>query len=296
VSAPLVSVLTPSFEQGRWLRDNLRSVAAQTHPHIEQLVMDGGSSDNTVDVLKRSERPGLRWWSEPDRGQSDALNKALALSNGSIIGWLNSDDAYFSRTVIADVVRVFERRSDLAVVYGHSALVNADGLLLHLVWAPPFSRRLLKLHDFITQPAAFIRRDALGPYLADEAFQFAMDYELWLRLSATRRFGRLNRVLAIDRHHGARKSTTIADVMLKDLDRLHERYGVRTGSADVIARKVWKIASRIAGAALIPGAIGQPFAFDGHVDRRLSLLLRQIATPRSVMPMGDLDQLGRTPP
>jgi hypothetical protein len=120
-----------------------------------------------------------------------------------------------------------------------------------------------------------------------------MDYELWLRLSATRPFARLDRVVAVDRHHGARKSTTIVDVMLNDLDRLHDRYGVRVGSTDAIARKAWKIASRIVGATLIPRAVGEPFAFDGYVDRRFSVLWRQIATPRSVMPMTAQDRIGR---
>src|SRR5712671_7361166 len=94
VSRPLVSVLTPSFNQAGWLADNLRSVAAQTYPSVEHVVMDGGSSDSSIELLERHERAGLTWRSERDRGQSHALNKAFALSSGEIIGWLNSDDAY----------------------------------------------------------------------------------------------------------------------------------------------------------------------------------------------------------
>ena len=142
-----------------------------------------------------------------------------------IIGWLNSDDAYYSPSVIADVVGVLRHRPDVAVVYGHSALINADGLLLHYAWAPPYSRRLLKLHDFITQPAAFIRRAALDGPLADESFEFAMDYELWLRLSAASPFARIDRVTAADRHHAARKSTRMLDTLDADLGRLRARYG-----------------------------------------------------------------------
>jgi len=285
---PLVSVLTPSYEQAAWLSENLRSVAVQTYPAVEHVVMDGGSRDGTRDVLRANERPSLRWWSEPDDGQSHALNKALAKSSGDLIGWLNSDDAYYAPSVIADVVALFARRPDIAVVYGHAALVNADGLLLHFVWAPPFSRRLLKLHDFITQPAAFFRRDVLDGRLADESFEFAMDYELWLRLSATRAFARIDRVVAADRHHAARKSTRMLDTLDADLVRLRDRYGIDSGLASRIARKAWKVAARLAGASLIPRFVGEPRAFTAHVDAPTSILRRQIGMRRATMPVGTI--------
>ena len=286
MSTPLVSVLTPSFQQATWLADNLRSVATQTYPRVEHLVMDGGSSDTSVEILRQSERKGLRWWTEPDRGQSHALNKAFALSKGEIIGWLNSDDAYYSATVVADVVATFEKRPDAAVVYGHAALVNADGLLLHYAWAPPFSRRLLKLHDYITQPAAFVRRDALGEQIVDESFDFAMDYELWLRLSANRPFARLDRVVAVDRHHRWRKSEQMLETLEADLGRLGRRYGVHTGRASGVARQAWKIASRFAGGTILPRALREAPAFDRHIDGRAAVLGRQIGMRRSSMPVG----------
>ena len=93
-AGPLVSILTPSFNQAAWLGDNLRSVACQTYPDIEHVVMDGGSTDGSVDIL-RAAGDSIVWRSEPDRGQSDAINKAFSLSHGEIIGWINSDDAYF---------------------------------------------------------------------------------------------------------------------------------------------------------------------------------------------------------
>ena len=288
---PLVSILTPSFQQAAWLADNLHSVAAQTYANVEHIVMDGGSNDGTLDILGRLAGPKVSWWSEPDRGQSHALNKALSASRGEIVGWLNSDDAYFGTGVIEAVVEVFRRRPEVAVVYGHAALVNADGLILHLIWAPAFSRRLLKLHDFILQPTAFIRRSALGDVIADESLNFAMDYDLWLRLSANAPFVRINRIIAIDRHHEARKSTQMLDTMYAERDLLKARYGVDSSRSADAARKIWKITSRVIGATLLPRAFRERLAFEGWFDRRSAVLWRQVGARRASMPM-----TGRRPP
>lgn len=281
---PLVSVLTPSFNQVRWLGDNLRSVAAQSYPNVEHIVMDGGSTDGTVELLKAA-GPTVRWRSEPDRGQSHALNKAFAESQGEIIGWLNSDDAYFSPAAVEETVRLFEQRPDVDVVYGHAALVNADGLILQMLWVPPFSYRLLRYHNFIIQPAAFIRRSALGDVIADESYDYAMDRELWLRLGQTRRFVRLNQLIAIDRHYPTRKSYARPDLARNDGQRLRATYNVPNGPAVTAARKGLKIAFRLVGASLIPGTTG-PLAFSGYRDSAWQLLSRQMFVPRSAMPSG----------
>jgi len=285
---PLVSVLTPSFNQVAWLVDNLRSVAAQTHPAVEHIVMDGGSTDKSVELLERHARAELTWRSEPDRGQTHALNKAFALSSGEIIGWLNSDDAYFGPTVVEEVVTLFESEPDVDVVYGHAVLVNANGLVLQVLWAPPFSRTLLRLHDFIVQPTAFIRREILGESFVDESFDYTMDYELWLRLALRHRFRRLNRIVAVDRHHGARKSSTMLEVGRADHARLERQYGVAHGPAGIVARKAWKIASRLIGMTAIRAALNEPVAFPVVRDGGARLLVRQIATLRGRMATGDL--------
>lgn len=284
---PLVSVLTPSFNQARWLVDNLGSVEAQTYPAIEHIVMDGGSTDHSVELLETQASPDVTWRSEPDRGQSHALNKAFALSRGEIIGWLNSDDAYFGPTAVEEVVRTFQAEPDVGVVYGHALLVNAEGLVLQILWAPPFSRALLRLHDFIVQPAAFIRRDLVGERLVDESFDYTMDYELWLRLARHHRFRRLRRIVAIDRHHRARKSYTMLDVGRSDHARLEQRYGVAHGPIGTIARKTWKIGSRLIGTTAIPAALSEPVVFHAVRDGRTRLLVRQVAARRATMATGD---------
>lgn len=284
---PLVSVLTPSFNQARWLVDNLRSVAAQMYPHIEQVVMDGGSTDGSVEILRNARR-NVRWRSEPDQGQSHALNKALAESEGDIIGWLNSDDAYFSTDAVESAVRLFAANPQVDVVYGHAALANADGLILQIIWVPPFNYRLLRLHNFIIQPAVFIRRAALGTHIADEAYDYAMDRELWLRLGRNHRFARLNRILAIDRHHLSRKSLSRPDLARADYSRLVAAYGVRSGLWPQMRRKPLKIAFRLVGLCLLPEAVHVPLAFGGGVDSLWRLGLRQVAVRRAAMPAGRL--------
>jgi glycosyltransferase involved in cell wall biosynthesis len=282
---PLVSVLTPSFNQARWLKDNLRSVACQTYPRIEHLVMDGGSDDGTRDLLE-SAGPKLRWKSEPDRGQSHALNKAFAMSDGEIIGWVNSDDAYFDCRVVEDVVRFFDRNPETDALYGHAAYVDADGRILHYFWAPAFNSRLLRLYDYILQPTVFCRRRALDDHLADESFEFAMDYELWLRLAQRHRFARFNRVIAVDRGQPERKSQVLLPVLRQDMQRLAATYGVSTSAAARALGAAHHVYCRFRGSRLAVAHHGG-LAFSGNQDRRTAVLWRQVARRRAKMPVSE---------
>jgi glycosyltransferase involved in cell wall biosynthesis len=281
---PLVSILTPSFNQARWLADTLQSVARQTYPHIEHIVMDGGSTDGTVDLLAQA-GSRVTWKSEPDRGQSHALNKALAASNGEIIGWINSDDAYYDVDAVAAAARCFARHPDVDVVYGHAALVNADGRILQMLWAPPFRYGLLRVHNFIVQPAAFIRRSALGVTLVDETFHYAMDYELWLRLGQGRRIAKINHVIAVDRNYPERKSVARTDLAEIDYARLRRSYGVPDFSPPLAVRarqRALKVAIRMMGVTLVPRTSAQ-LAFAGSYDSIGRLAARQVAVTRATM-------------
>lgn len=282
-SSPLVSVLTPSRNQGLWLGDNISSVANQTYPRVEHIVVDGASIDETVTVLN-SASSRVRWVSEPDRGQSDAINKAFRLSRGEFIGWLNSDDAYFSRRSIELAVEAFRAHPNAVVVYGHSALVDAVGRLMHYNWVPPFSRRLLKVHNFIVQPAAFIRRSAVEEAFVDERFDYLMDTELWLRLTERYQAVRVTEVLAIDRHHDSRKSYTRSDLFEHDLELLVARYGVSPLGTARARRKIAKVALRIAGTPLVLSpATRRSTACAIQRTATGPLLARQILLPRRVM-------------
>jgi glycosyltransferase involved in cell wall biosynthesis len=281
---PLVSVLSPSFNQGRWLEANLASVAGQTYPRVEHIVMDGGSTDHSVEVLEAA-GGHVHWRSEPDAGQSNALNKALAASSGEIIGWLNSDDAYSDPGVVEAVVEEFARHPEVDLIYGHALLVNADGLVLQTIWAPPFVGSLFRYSNFIIQPAAFVRRSSLRGRMADEAFDYTMDRELWLRLAQTGRARRINRVVAIDRHHRDRKSYQRMDLFRADEQRLRQMYGVPLAKDRRVRMKATKILLRLAGLSLVR-RVSDPAVFGGVIDGRWRLAARQALMVRSRMPEG----------
>jgi len=278
---PLVSILTPSFNQAAFLPDNLRSVACQTYPHIEHIVMDGASLDGSVDIL-RSAGNAVRWRSEPDGGQADAVNKAFAESRGEIIGWLNSDDAFFDRHVVEEVVAYFRTHPDTDVVYGHALQITGDGQAIQVLWAPPFDPELQKAVNLQVQPSTFLRRRALSDPLLDASFHFAMDYELWLRLAAQgRRFGRIDRILSVDRHQLQRKSATIRAVCFADLERLRPMYGLHLGAEFDSQRSMFYRRQRLMGALLIPSLRARTVAFTTSGDFKSGLWRRQIGSRRA---------------
>ena len=283
---PLVSIVTPSYNQGRYLGDCIGSVERQTYDAIEHVVADGGSTDDTVAVLSAAPAH-VRWSSEPDRGQADAINKAYAATEGEIIGWLNSDDAYFDRRAVERAVATLRSRPEVDVVYGHAALVGADNEVLQLLWAPPFSARLLRYVNFIVQPTVVVRRSALGSTLVDETLEFVVDRELWMRLYRQGSgFARVDLVVAIDRHHGARKSHTIEDVGRHEDASVAARYGVPAGARRVIVPRVFRIASRLFGTRLLRQVDDAP-AIDVHSAGLRTLLRRQLLTRRRDMPLLD---------
>lgn len=183
-SLPLVSILTPSYNSVAFIEETIRSVEIQDYPIIEHIVVDGGSNDGTVGILRRHDR--LRWVSEPDRGQSDALNKAFAMSKGEIIGWLNADDLYEPGAVAA-ATEYFIQHPNAQVVHGNCTVFKPDGTVDKYYWGPCDKKKLLEpwrgFHGAY-QPSVFYRRQAIkqiGDWAVD--LHYVMDYDLLLRLS-----------------------------------------------------------------------------------------------------------------
>src|SRR5262245_11033457 len=152
---PLVSIVTPSYNQGRYIEATIQSVLEQDYHHLEYLVLDGGSTDQTLTVLQRYE-DRLLWISEKDRGQADAINKGFRLAQGQILGWLNSDDTYLPGT-IRRVVDYFQTRRDVGMVYGEGYHVDASGKIIERYYTEPFSFQRLAEICFICQPTVFMR-------------------------------------------------------------------------------------------------------------------------------------------
>jgi len=284
---PLVSVLTPSYNQARWLPDNLRSVSRQTYPNLEHVVMDGGSDDGSVEILQSADPPVL-WHSGPDGGQSDAINHAFARSSGEIIGWLNSDDAYFRADTVTAAVDAFSRHPDVGLLYGHAALVNGGGELLYVLWTPPLARSLVRFYNVIYQPTIFIRRSAIGrSVLVDPAYDYMMDRELWIHLSRVTRFHRLNRVVAIDRHHPNRKSYKLLEVARRDFGRIREQHQLPALAANRLWTRAAKVALRAAGLSKIGEARKGSDILTLAVPSARVVAMRQVAQLRRWMPTGD---------
>jgi glycosyltransferase involved in cell wall biosynthesis len=180
-SPPIVSIVTPSFNQGRFLRRTIDSVLGQTYPHIEYRVCDGGSTDDSVAIL-RSYGDRFDWVSEPDRGQTHAINKGFAHARGQILAYLNSDDVLLP-DAIEKVVRWFDRNPEHDLVYGDAHYIDEDDRIIGRYATEEYSFARLVETCVICQPAAFWRSRisrAVGPF--DEQLKYAMDYDYWLRI------------------------------------------------------------------------------------------------------------------
>ncbi len=201
-SKPLISLIVPSYNQGRFIGATIDSILDQNLEGIEVLVMDGGSKDETVDLL-RNYRERIKWVSEKDRGQSHAINKGLARSRSEIIGYINSDDTYQPGTLAA-VLETFRQHPEAEIIYGDFNYINAAGRSLASCRTIDFDYDILRYdYNFICQPASFWRRSVIERIgLFREDLHYLMDYEFYLRAAAAgMRFYHLRRTLANLRLH-----------------------------------------------------------------------------------------------
>lgn len=234
----LVSIVTPSYNQARYLEETMRSVLEQDYPHIEYIVVDGGSTDGSREIIEKyADR--LAWWvSEKDRGQTDAINKGFARARGDVLAWLNSDDTY-QPGAVREAVEFLQRNPQVGLVYGDANYIDEHGRVIgRFPAAQTDYRRLRQGYVHIPQQSAFFRADLwrkVGPL--DASFYFAMDYDLWVRLAREAPIVYYPRLWANFRLHSDAKTIAADDRCWPEMLRVHYRDG---GSPfAVIVLKYW---------------------------------------------------------
>lgn len=222
---PLVSIITPSYNQAAFLEQTLRSILAQDCASIELLVVDGASTDGSVEIIERyasSHADRLVWWvSEPDSGQAEAINKGFSRARGEIIAWLNSDDLYLPGAVSAGVAAL-QANSQAGLVYGDAITIDPHGRPLNRLAFEDWDLLDLMSFRIICQPAVFMRRSVLEQAgFLDPSYHFLLDHHLWLRLArlAPLHYAR-GQLWAAARHHPAAKNVAQAAGFGKEIYRL----------------------------------------------------------------------------
>ncbi|MEW6120739.1 MAG: glycosyltransferase family 2 protein [Pseudomonadota bacterium] len=225
-ASPKISIVTPSYGQGSFIEHTLRSVLDQGYPNLEYFVQDGGSRDGTVEVLRRYEQELSGWTSEPDTGQSQAINRGFARTSGDIMAWLNSDDLLLPGT-LDRVVEFFRRHPEVDVVYGNRLLIDEHGMEIGRWILPGHDDKVLAWVDYVPQETLFWRRSmwACVGGMVDESFRFAMDWDLLVRFrEAGARFAHIPTFLGAFRVHERQKtSSVINETGHMEMNRIRER-------------------------------------------------------------------------
>ncbi len=225
---PRISIVTPTYNQSDFLEKTIRSVLLQGYPNLEYTIIDGGSTDNTVEVIKKYEPWLTCWVSEVDRGQSHAINKGLERASGELLGWLNSDDWYTERALFKFASAYLEDKS-VGAVYGQGHIVDANNVVTHIPQLVQINRdNLLEWADGgdLMQPSCLFTKGAwqdCGPL--DEELNYSLDVDLWLKIAKRYKFRRIPVLLSVALSHQGAKTTAQRNAMYADLAIVLMRHG-----------------------------------------------------------------------
>jgi glycosyltransferase involved in cell wall biosynthesis len=275
---PTIAIVTPSFQHGRFLEWTLRSVLLQGYPKLEYVVMDGGSTDETPEILARYAGRLSHVESAKDGGQADAVARGFARTQGEIMAYLNSDDV-LAPGALKFVAQFFADNPGVDAVYSHRVFMREDGVVASYWLLPAHSNALMKRWDYIPQETCFWRRriyDAAGGI--DPAFQFALDYDLFVRFMERGRMQRVNRFLGAFRRHAAAKTATLKEGRVHpEIERVRKQHRIwmpRGHGLAELALSKW-VARRSFGFAssgsVLPGALaGVGYSYDRVWEGKLS--------------------------
>ena len=217
-----ISIITPSFNQGSFIRQTIDSILDQDYPNLEYIITDGGSTDETISILK-SYGEKIKWLSEKDKGQSEAINKGLKMATGSIVAYLNSDDAYTNKCLFK-VNDFFNVNKDKKWVYGKGRIVDENNNEVRKqitayknFWMKNYSYNKLLSINFINQPSVFWRKDIIDEFgYFNEKEHLVMDYEYWLRIGKKYKAGFINEYISDFRMYSESKSSQNFKDQFKD--------------------------------------------------------------------------------
>jgi glycosyltransferase involved in cell wall biosynthesis len=302
-SNPLVCIVTPSFNQARFLEETLRSVELQDYRPIHQIVIDGGSRDETAKLLEAWEAQehgdgySFEWISEPDRGHADALNKGFDRARGEIVGWLNSDDVYFDVGAIQRSVSAFAQHPDVDLVFGDVALISeCSGL--QMIWCFPEFNYARALRGYLfSQPTALFRKALIDRHRLEPTLNLAPDTALWLTMGREAKFFHVGAIPAADRDHRGRLTNVSRTALQQAHDQLMRAYGapMRASLLEKLRDRLTKVCMRLWGLVYLARLAG-----DNELARRLAFPMwtesfRSAAWRQLTMRLGSRTDMGPHP-
>jgi glycosyltransferase involved in cell wall biosynthesis len=225
---PRITVVTPSFNQGAFIEATLKSVISQNYPNLQHIVLDGGSTDNSVEIIRRYEPHIAYWHSRKDKGQADALQQGFAMADGEILCWLNSDDIFLPEA-LNTVGRLFAKHEDVDFIYGNRCTIDRDGNVTgRHIWPWHITKWHWALGQPLAQECSFFRKsiyERVGGI--DPTKFFIMDYDLFFRMWRAGRFRKTTAFLGCLRQHEETKNARHVDVWQRELAEAKKKYGLR---------------------------------------------------------------------
>ncbi len=236
-----ISVITPSYNQAQFLEETLQSVLSQTHPDVELLVLDGGSTDGSVDILERYK--GRLWYrSKKDDGQTAAINEGFKQANGEVLTWLNSDDLFYDQDTLARVAARFDQDPALDALFGDFVIIDPTGKVISRKKQVGYDYNCLLYGYCYITPAIFVRRgtlDRIGNL--DATFRYIFDWEYYLRLGKNKtRIVSMRHYLFRHRYHAESITVTMPEKQLQEVKRLRATYGYVVNDLHYLHRVRWK--------------------------------------------------------